>query len=136
MAILADGVRAFAADDNVFVAERDVICQLSARDSLVTGATISQNYRMGARRVDDIGIVAAFYDRSSKVENASCTGGKPQYRAWENDDIFYSGTRVCLLPVDVKTGKTSQARVGVSYKNPELLDDIMLMSSLYDIDKE
>lgn len=137
IAAIAGSVRAFASDDNIYIAERNVTCQLSAGGGgRITGARISQEYRLGARRVDGTGLVVAFYDQNSKVDNASCTGGKPQYRAWENGDIFYSGTRACLLPVEVKTGKMSQARVQVSYASPEFLDDILLMSSLYDIDRE
>lgn len=133
---LTVNILAAGTDDNIYIAERIVTCRLSARDGRVSGARISQNYRMGARRVAGTGMVIAFYDRNSTVDHAGATGGKPQYRAWENGDIFYSGTRVCLLPVDVKPGKISKADIEVSYRNPEYLDDIMLMSSLYDIDRQ
>lgn len=136
MALCLCALHVSASDGNIYIAERTVTCDLSARDGRVTGARISQDYSMGARRVHDTGILAVFYDRNSKIEHASATGGKPQYRAWEDGDIFYSGTRVCLLPVEVKPGKTSRARAEVSYASPEFLDDIMLMLSLYDIERE
>lgn len=124
------------ADDNIYIAERNVTCRLSTRDGRVSGARVSQEYTMCCRRVQDTGLVMAFYDQNSTVEHAGATGGKPQYRAWENGDIFYSGTRACLLPVELKPGKSSQADIRISYSNPEFLDDILLASTLYDIVRE
>ena len=136
LGMLAAAVCATSSDDNIFIAERTVTCRLNARDGRVSGAKVSQDYTMTARRVHDMGLLVTFYDRNSTVDNASATGGKPRYRAWEDGDIFYSGTRACLLPVEVKPGKKSQARFQVSYASPEFIDDIMLTSSLYDIARE
>ena len=91
MALCRCALHVSASDGNIYIAERTVTCDLSARDGRVTRARISQDYSMGARRVHDTGILAVFYDRNSKIEHASATGGKPQYRAWEDGDIFYSG---------------------------------------------
>lgn len=137
MALMLTGVaRAADADDNVYVAERVVTCRINAKDGKVTDAKITQDYQLSARRVESSGVLLTFYDRNSKVDDAGASGGKPEYRAWEDGDIFYSGTRVCMLPVKVKPGKNSKAHVQVSYENPAFLDDIMLTSSLYDIESE
>lgn len=129
-------VLAAQSEDNVYIAERSVTCRLDAREDKVTGAIITQTYRMGVRRTHDTGVVMTFYDKNSTVDHASGTGGKPSYRAWEDSDIFYSGTRVCLLPIEIKPGKLSKADIRVSYPSPEFLDDIFLTSSIYDIAKE
>lgn len=125
----------YAADDNIYIAERDIVCELTARDGRITRGNVTQTYRMGARRVAATGVVAAFYNQNAKVEHASADGGEPQYRACEDEDIFYSGSRVCLLPVEVKPGKLSKAKFEISYARPEYFGDILLPSRFYDTDK-
>ena len=108
-----------AADDNIHIVSRNVTCNLYSTDGLVSKAKMTDIYEFEARRVSETGMVAKFYDCNSVIDNADAPGGKPIYRAWENGDLFYSGTRVCLLPVEVKTGKRTKAKFTVSYKKPE-----------------
>lgn len=124
-----------AADDNIHIVSRNVTCNLYSTDGLVSKAKMTDLYEFEARRVSETGMVAKFYDCNSVIDNADAPGSKPIYRAWENGDLFYSGTRVCLLPVEVKTGKRAKAKFTVSYKKPEYIDDIILNSPLYDTDR-
>ncbi len=128
--------KTFAADDNIYIAELAVNVELSVRDGRVSRGKVSENYKMSARRVAGSALLAAFYDSNSEVSHASSNGGKPQYRAWESDDLFYTGSRVCLLPVDVKPGKFSTAKVEQIYPKAEYINDIILPSPLYDIAHE
>lgn len=123
-----------AADDNIHIVSRNVTCDLSARDGRISKAKITDIYEFEARRVSETGMVAKFYDCNSMVDNANAPGGKPIYRAWEDGDLFYSGTRVFILPVEVKTGKRAKAKFTVSYKKPEYINDILLNTPLYDTD--
>lgn len=125
-----------ASDNNIFIAEREVTCRLTARDGKVTRAKITDAYQLEARRVAETGMVVKFYDRNSMVDKAESSAGKAVYRAWEDGDLFYTGTRVCILPVEVKPGKRGTAKFTVTYQKPELIDDILLCSSRYDIGRE
>lgn len=47
MALCRCALHVSASDGNIYISERTVTCDLSARDGRVTGARISQDYSMG-----------------------------------------------------------------------------------------
>jgi len=84
-----------------------------------------------ARRSDASIAAVEFYDNSKKINKASAPGAKAIYRSWESGDIFYSGARVCVLPVDLEKGKPAKVKFEWTITDPAQFCNIYLTQAYY-----
>lgn len=117
---------------NIVIDRRDIVVDIDTRDGKAVKLKVHDDYVVTAERVNETGALAKFYDTHSEetVDKASSPGFKPIYRASENDDIFYSGSRICLLPFEAKVGKKTKLSFETTAKIPERAGTIPL-SSVY-----
>ena len=72
-----------------------------------------------------------FYSDHISIDKAKAPGAKPIYRSWEDGDMFYSGSRVCVLPVRVEPGKPTKVLFEKTIKTPEQ-GSVIHLSQYYD----
>lgn len=98
--------RAIAPENNVIITKLEAAYTIEADCSSAAICVRAEEKRTyTATRANASDIWAAFYDESISIDRAKAPGATPIYRAWEDDDLFHSGARVCVLPL-----KSVQAR--------------------------
>lgn len=115
-----------SAEDNVKISSRTISCRLKAKSGRLSSVKLTDQRNYTAERVDEEIVAIQFYNEDITIDKASAPGATPIYRAWEDEDIFFSGSRVCVLPVKVKKGKDVKAVFEQTYKTPEQFCQIML----------
>lgn len=120
------------ADANVVITElnKKYVLKSDANRHL-SEVKASSSYTYQARRVDDRALAYEYYSSETPIKKASAPGSKPIYRSVEDDDIFYSGMRVCALPLELKKGKPVTARFERDYTALEQFGDIMIASDKF-----
>ncbi len=129
--IAMNTVAAQTADDNTIVTQETAIYHLREKNGRLSGVKAVDTKTFLARRADDTAFAMTFFNNDISVDKASAPGAKPQYRAWESDDLFYDGSRVCYLKVPLKKGKETRAVMERTYKTPEQFCEIILTSPYY-----
>lgn len=92
-----------------------------------------------ATRADESTYAAEYYDNSAKIDKASAPGAKAIYKSAENSDMFYTGQRVCVLPLDLIKGKEKTAVFEVTNNDPAqfcviyLFENNSISKALYSI---
>lgn len=124
-------VAAQNADDNVIVTQETSTYHLREKNGRLSGVKAVNTKTFLARRADATALAVTFFNNDISVDKASAPGAKPQYRAWESDDLFYDGSRVCYLKVPLKKNKEARAVMERTYKTPEQFCEIMLTSPYY-----
>jgi len=71
-----------------------------------------------AQRVNSKAIAMTFYNDNIKVEKASASGAKPQYRKATDKDVFFDDSRVCFMEVPVQAGKETKALFELTHDDP------------------
>lgn len=137
LSLLALAIFVFAAyasgDENVVVNRLDeTYTFVAGRDGKPSEIRKSKTATYLAERADAHVIAAEPYaDGMIKITKASAPGSRPVYRAWETDDnIFYSGERICALPMDLKKGKPMKAVFESICVEPEQFCTIMLCENV------
>ena len=111
--------RAAVPENNIIITKLEATYTIEADGSAAATYVRAEEKRTyTATRADATGAWAAFYDESISIDRAKAPGAAPVYRAWEDDDLFHSGTRVCVLPLKIRAGKTIEAVVKRTYKDP------------------
>lgn len=128
--VLACAGVCFAHDENV------VIKQLNEQYTLALSPTgtidrvrKSKSITYLATRADDKAYALEHYDDFMKIKKASAPGAKPIYVANEYGDMFYTGQRICALPIPLTKGKEATARFEVTYEDPAQFCSIFLAES-------
>ena len=120
------------ADANVVITELNKKYVLkSDANRRLNEVKASSSYTYQARRADDRTLAYEYYSSETPIKKASAPGSKPIYKSVEDDDIFYSGMRVCALPLELKKGKTVTARFERDYTALEQFGDIMIASDKF-----
>lgn len=120
------------ADANVVITELNKKYVLkSDANRRLSEVKASSSYTYQARRADDKALAYEYYSSETPIKKASAPGSKPIYRSVEDDDIFYSGMRVCALPLELKKGKPVTARFERDYTALEQFGDIMIASDKF-----
>lgn len=120
------------ADANVVITElnKKYVLKSDANRHL-SEVKASSSYTYQARRADDRALAYEYYSSETPIKKASAPGSKPIYKSVEDDDIFYSGMRVCALPLELKKGKPVTARFERDYTALEQFGDIMIASDKF-----
>lgn len=111
--------RAAVPENNIIITKLEAAYTIETDDSGAAMRVRAEEKRTyTSTRVDATGVWATFYDESISIDRAKAPGATPIYRAWEDDDLFHSGARVCVLPLKIRAGKTIEAVVKRIYKDP------------------
>lgn len=114
-------------ENNVIITKLEAIYTIEADGSAAATRVRAEEKRTyTATRADATDVWAAFYDESISIDRAKAPGATPIYRAWEDDDLFHSGARVCVLPLKIRAGKTIEAVVKRTYKDPMQFTKIII----------
>ncbi len=122
----------YAVDDNVVISRLGETYTLKAgKDgSLVeVKAVITKTFKVN--RADDSALAYEFYSSETPINKASAPGVKPVYRSMESDDMFFSGSRICALPLELKPGKPVTARFEKDYKALEQFGAVVIAESYF-----
>lgn len=113
---------------NIVIESHDIVVDIDAHKGKASRLKVREVYEITAERVTETGAVAHFYDSHSSetIDKASSPGFEPIYRAAESGDLFYTGSRVCILPFEAKTGKKTKVTFETSCPEPELAGTIAL----------
>ncbi|MDE6395930.1 MAG: transglutaminase-like domain-containing protein [Muribaculaceae bacterium] len=120
-----------AVEDNVVINDRSVNYKLKASKGRLSSVKIEDNTQYLANRADDKIYATAFYGNGITVDKASAPDAKPIYRSWEDGDEFFTGSRICALPVSLKKGSPVKVVFERTYTQPEQFTDVMLVKPGY-----
>lgn len=126
-----NGLAASSANDNVVIDNQIVSYVLKPKDGKLNEVKISETTYYVANRADERMYAVSFYGDGITIDKAQAPDSKPIYRAWEDEDLFYTGSRVCALPLNLKKGKPAKVVFERTYKEPEQFCQIMLISPYY-----
>lgn len=118
-----------APDNNVVITDLVAHYSIEADDGIAKRVIVEEKRSYTATRVDATSAWAIFYDENIAIDRAKAPGGNPIYRAWEDGDLFHTGSRVCVLPLKIRVGKTLNATVKRTFKDPMQFDNIIIAPS-------
>lgn len=109
-------------DDNVRIADERIAytVQPSGKVKVVNQTTYE------AARADDRVIATTMFNEDISIDKASAPGATPKYRSWEDEDLFYTGSRICLMDVPLKKGKPAKVTFEQTYRTPEQFCNVFL----------
>lgn len=118
---------------NVIIDDLTVEARIEAKNGEAVRVKEISTYTLSASKADEMAVLLAYYDNeSTTIDKASGQGGKPVYKAAETSSVFYSGNRVCAVPVQLKAGKSGKATFERTYAKPEFFCGVM-PAEMYDI---
>lgn len=120
-----------SAEDNIVIDSKVVSYVLKPRGAQLGEVKISETTQYVAQRADERMFAVTFYGNGITIDKAQAPDSKPVYRAWEDGDLFYTGSRVCALPLNLRTGKPAKVVFERTYKDPEQFCQIMLISPYF-----
>lgn len=118
-------------NDNIIVVEERSIYNLREKDGRLSEVKNVDTRSFLAQRADASALSVSFYNSDIVIDRASAPGAKPLYRDWEDDDLFYTGARVCYMRIPLKRGREAKAVVERTYKAPQQFCEILLTSPYY-----
>lgn len=114
-------------DDNVIIKELNKTFTLKAdKNWRLEKVRETSSYTFLARRADDKALAYEYYSSETPIKKASAPGSKPIYKSVEDDDLFYTGMRICALPLELKKGKPVTARFEMDYEALEQFGHIFV----------
>lgn len=122
-----------AVDDNVVINDRTVNYRLKSSKGQLSSVKIEDVTEYVANRVDEKIYATTVYGDGIKINRASAPDSKPIYRSWEDDDLFFTGSRICALPVNLKKRNPAKVTFERTMTQPEQFTDIMLLKPGYTI---
>ena len=120
-----------AVEDNVVINDMVVDVKLKSTKGRLSSVKIEDNTRYVANRADDHIYATTFYGDGITIDKASAPDAKPIYRSWEDNDEFYTGSRICALPVTMKKGNPVKVEFVKTYTRPEHFTDVFLVKPGY-----
>lgn len=108
-----------AYEDNVVIQSETNTYTILEKKGIMTGVKSSEQTTFLAQRADDNADVVAMYNETISIDKASAPGATPYYRTAEDDQIFYDGSRICILRVPLRQGKKTKAVFERTFKAPE-----------------
>ncbi len=118
----ADNIIALEENNQYIISEsQGEISKIKAVKTTVYTATLGNGHVRANEMFDD----------DISLDKASSAGVKPEYRAWEREDIFYDGSRICVMDVPIKKGKEATVTFELTYKNPSQFCKVFLASPYF-----
>ena len=119
------------ANDNVISPREITTYTLSTDKGKLKAVKVRRETELLARRADSDFTLYATYSDGLTIDKASAPGSKAEYRSLESDNMFYTGERVCILPLELRKGKKIKAVFEQTYTQPEYFGEIILQSPYY-----
>ena len=107
-----------ASNDNIVIASSNETYKIEASKDGASLAKVKAHKEIvyEATRTAGNALALEFYDDYVKIDKASASGAKAQYRHWIPEDIFYTDSKVCYLDIPLKEkGKTVKAVFDKTY---------------------
>lgn len=118
-------------DDNIIISDETRIYTLNEKNGKISSVKLESETSFEALKADGIAIETAITNSHISIDKASAPGTKPYYRTLESEDVFYDGSRVCLLQIPVAKGKKVKATIQQTFKSPEHFCNIFFCSGKY-----
>ena len=124
-----------ASNENIVIASSNEIYKIEASKD---GASLSKvkahkEIVYEATRTAGNALALEYYDDYVKIDKASASGAKAQYRHWIPDDIFYTDSKVCYLDIPLKEkGKTVKAVFDKTYIRADHFTEV-IFPEIYDM---
>lgn len=128
---LLAGVSESRAEDNVIAAEEQITYILQADKGELGSVKKTSETTYTATRVDDKVIATEMFGEHVSIDKASAPGVKPYYRSWEPEDLFHTGSRICILDVPIEAGKQAKVTFASTIKWPQQFCHIYLRSPYF-----
>lgn len=128
--LLAVSISAFGST-NVVIAEESICYRLLAGGNSLETVKMVRETVYEATRASETIIAVAHYNDHVSIDKAKAPGVKPIYKSWEDESMFYTGSRICALPIDLEKGKKVKAVFEQTYKSPEQFGTIFLASPYF-----
>ena len=107
-------------EQNVVIDELNVDVRVDVKNGRATRIKETSNYTLSATKSDELAVLVQYYDNDAiTIDKASGQGGKPIYASAETPSIFYSGSKICGVPVQLKAGKTGKATIERTFVKPQ-----------------
>lgn len=127
-------VYATDATDNVISPLYERIYTIHEKDGNITDVKCNTVTTFLATRHNDRVVDFIFYGDNLKIDKVSAPGVKPIYRAYEGEDMFYTGSKVCIVDFPIEKGKEKKVTAERTYTRPEHFCDIPLSVRNYTLD--
>lgn len=124
----------YASNENIVIENlTDVYRIIATSDgSAIKEVKNSQEMTFRARRTKGNAVASAFYSDDVSIDKAS--GAKAEYGMIDDDDIFYSDSKMCVMTFPLKKeGEKAKARFERTFKKPEFFCRIPL-AEVYDVE--
>lgn len=118
-------------DENVVISDDLRIYNLILKDGKLSSVKLQSETCFEALKSNGTAIKTAVASANVSIDKASAPGTKPIYRTMESRDVFYDGTRMCLLQIPLAKGKKAKATIHQTFTSPEHFCDIFLCSGKY-----
>lgn len=122
------GSNATHADDNVIAVDETVTYILQADKGELGSVKKTSETTYMATRADDNVVAVEMFGEHISLDKASAPGAKPYYRSWEPEDLFHTGSRICILNVPLTANKQAKVTFASTIKWPEQFCHIYLHS--------
>lgn len=116
--------------ENVVVDDENIVYRLIVKNDSLVGVKKEYNAVFRATQHDTKVMPVTYYGDHITVDKVKLSGAKPIYRSWEDDDLFYTGSKICAMPLELKKGKSSKLSYEQTYVSPAQFGTVML-SSIY-----
>lgn len=124
-------LQAAVGDDNIVIDKMTVDVKVDVKDGRPERIKEVTTYLIRAQRNNEGAILYHYYDNDATVIN-KVSGGSAKYMAAESGSLFYTGSRICAVPLELKPGKATKVSFECTYLKPEHFTGI-IVGSLYDI---
>lgn len=131
-AVLFICCRMSASDGNVVISRMTETYTLKAGKNGRLGevrAVTSRTYE--ARRADGRVLACEFYSSETPITKATAPGVKPVYKSMESGNMFFTGSRICAFPLELKKGKPVTVRFEKNYEALEQFGTIPVAETAF-----
>lgn len=107
-----------ASDDNIVIAScvENYKIEATKDGNSISKVRAHKELEYEATRTEGRALALEFYDDYIKIDKASASGAKAEYRHWIPEDIFYTDSKVCYLDIPIKkVGKRVSAVFDKTY---------------------
>ena len=119
------------ADDNVVALEECIEYTLQEENGKISAVKKNSETIYTALRADDAVIAFEMFGDHVSIDKASAPGVKPYYRSWEPEDLFHTGSRICIMNVPLSAGKQAKVSFASTIKWPEQFCGVYLCSPYF-----
>ncbi len=118
-------------DDNVIAESEKITYVLSEKYGAMESVKCVEETEYSASYADATVEASTYYNDFLKIDKASAPGAKKMYLPIDNGDIFYDGSRVCVLSMPLKKGTRGKVRFERTYRDVSQFCDLLLAGKYF-----